>query len=200
MDKHIKELTSDTPTTSIEAQSEVGKVKASLLKASLDPKQTVFHKIWIFMITCDPKVQSAVSGKPKQKALFSDKSIAEKFKLAKVGVSQSPPPDPNFVRGVWPPRDTPVQLQMAHLISEYSYRNTQNLAYLYEAWKVQRSQEYMAGLWSVEKIYDKKFRQVPITEREMEEEAAGYSHRVLCNIMRERQKVITMLKFSTKLN
>ena len=205
VDKHIKEITSEIPTTSIDVKSEVRRVKASLLKASLDQKLTVSDKI--LTITHDRKLQQTVLDITKQKVLSSDKSMAGKSKPTKelklpeekVAVSQNPPPDPNFRRGVWS-RDTPANLQIKHLYLEFNYRNTKNLAYLSEPWIIQTSVENMCQLKAVVEKYAKRFEDKwPRTVSKEGEGRIRYSRSQPDKVLKESRHAITMLKYSSEL-
>ena len=202
MDKHIKEITSEIPTTSIDVKSEVRRVKASLLKASLDQKLTVSDKI--LTITHDRKLQQAVLDISKQKVLSSDKSMAGKSKPTKelklpeekIVVSQIPSPFPNVMRGDWS-QDRPGNLQIKHLYLEFRYRNTKNLAYLSESWIIQTSVENMCQLKAVVEKYAESFEDKwPRTFSKEDERRISLPDKVL----KESQRAITMLKSSTELN
>ena len=205
MDKHIKEITSEIPTTSTDVKSEVRRVKASLLKSSLDQKLTVSDKI--LTITHDRKLQQAVLDISKQKVLSSDKSMAGKSKPTKelklpeekVAVSQNPSPDPNFMRGVWS-RDTPANMQIKHLYLEFNYRNTKNLAYLSEPWIIQTSVENMCQLKAVVEKYAKRFEDKwPRTVSKEGERRLSYSRSQPDKVLKESRHAITMLKYSSEL-
>ncbi|XP_065896755.1 uncharacterized protein [Dysidea avara] len=206
VDKHIKELTSETPTT-IDVKSEVRRVKASLLKASLDQKLTISNKI--LTITRDRQLKQAMFDIYKQEALVSDKPMTGKSKEPKlpeekVDAPQNPQPDPNprrTLRGVWSQDKT---AQMVHLVQEYNHRITQNLAFLSATFMIQARVEDWCQLKIVAERYAKTFEdEWPDTVSKIKsggKRHRRYSHPPPEEVLEESRQVIKMLKSSTKLN
>ena len=225
MEKRIKEGTSRVPPCSADVSAEVEhnetnekkvrkyfekeaspssvvvnaeKVKASILKASLDHKLTINSKM--FALISDHQYHLGVHDVSKQQpeVLSLDLLKKEKSKAAKKLSEQMVPPGDNTFcdyRGIWPQGNNKDSI-LLHLMKEYSHRMTLNIAYLVMPFLLQTYAEYRREVKIVVEEYAKAFEEDwpdIVMVKEKSKRHRRFSHPPSEIVIKESRKAIKLL-------